>query len=105
MARSQAEAAAEWPADPRPEPPYPLTDRDRKILVFERQWWSHAGAKERAIREEFGLSTTRYYQLVNQLIDKRAALAADPMLVKRLRRLRAGRLRKRSATRLGIEKP
>jgi hypothetical protein len=105
VARSQAEATAEWPADPRPEPPGALTDRDRKILVFERQWWSYAGAKDRAIREEFGLSTTRYYQLVNQLIDKRAALEADPMLVKRLRRLRAGRLRKRSATRLGIEKP
>ena len=105
MARSQAEAAAEWPADLRSEPPRPLTERDRKILVFERQWWSHAGAKERAIREEFGLSTTRYYQLVNHLIDKRAALEADPMLVKRLRRLRAGRLRKRTARRPGIEKP
>lgn len=105
MARSQAEAAAEWPADPRPEPPRALSDRDRKILVFERQWWSHAGAKDRAIREEFGLSTTRYYQLVNQLIDKRAALEADPMLVKRLRRLRGGRLRNRSAARSGIEKP
>lgn len=108
MARSQADAA-DWPARPGAEPPHPLTDRERRILVFERQWWSHAGAKERAIREEFGLSTTRYYQLVNQLIDKRAALAADPMLVKRLRRLRAGRLRKRAnartGMRLGIEKP
>ena len=75
-----------------------LTDRDRKVLEFERQWWKYAGAKEQAI-----LSSTRYYQLLNQLIDDPAALAFDPMLVKRLRRLRASRQRARSARRLGVE--
>jgi len=65
-----------------------LTDREREILAFERQWWRFAGAKEQAIRELFGLSATRYYQVLNALIDRPAALTADPMLVKRLRRLR-----------------
>lgn len=80
-----------------------LPDRDREILTFERQWWKYAGAKEQAIRELFEMSTTRYYQLLNALIDTPAALAADPMLVKRLRRLRASRQRQRSARRLGVE--
>ncbi|MCT2582650.1 DUF3263 domain-containing protein [Actinophytocola gossypii] len=78
-----------------------LTLREREILAFERQWWKYAGAKEQAIRELFDVSPTRYYQLVNRLIDKRAALEADPMLVKRLRRLRGGRERVRSARRTG----
>jgi len=85
------------------EPADGLSRRDREILAFERQWWKYAGAKEQAIRELFDMSTTRYYQVLNALIDTPAALAADPMLVKRLRRLRASRQRQRSARRLGIE--
>lgn len=80
-----------------------LSRRDREILTFERQWWKYAGAKEQAIRELFDMSATRYYQILNALIDTPAALAADPLLVKRLRRLRASRQRQRSARRLGIE--
>lgn len=80
-----------------------LSERDQKILEFERQWWRYAGAKEQAIRELFDCSSTRYYQLLNALIDDPAALAADPMLVKRLRRMRSARQRARSARRLGIE--
>jgi len=80
-----------------------LGRRDREILAFERQWWKYAGVKEQAIRELFDMSATRYYQVLNALIDTPEALAADPMLVKRLRRLRASRQRQRSARRLGIE--
>jgi hypothetical protein len=80
-----------------------LSDRDREILEFERQWWRYAGAKEQAIRELFDMSATRYYQIVNNLIDTPEALAFDPMLVKRMRRMRATRQRARSARRLGIE--
>lgn len=80
-----------------------LTERELDILAFERQWWRHAGAKENAIRERFGLSSTRYYQLLNTLLAKPEAIAADPMLVKRLRKTRAARQRKRGARRLGIE--
>jgi hypothetical protein len=80
-----------------------LTRRDREILTFERQWWKYAGAKEQAVRELFDMSATRYYQVLNALIDTPAALATDPLLVKRLRRLRASRQRQRSARRLGID--
>ena len=80
-----------------------LSERDRDILEFERQWWKYAGAKEQAVREQFDMSSTRYYQVLNALIDKPEALAADPLLVRRLRRLRAARQRQRSARRLGFE--
>jgi hypothetical protein len=79
-----------------------LAERDLEILSFERQWWKYAGAKEQAIRELFDMSSTRYYQLLNQLIDRHEALEHDPMLVKRLRRQRAQRQRQRAARRLGI---
>ena len=80
-----------------------LSERDREILAFERQWWKYAGSKETAIKELFDMSSTRYYQVLNGLIDDPEALAHDPMLVKRLRRLRASRQRARSARRLGLE--
>ena len=80
----------------------PLNDREREILAFERQWFKYAGSKEQAIRELFDLSSTRYYQALNALIDRPAALAHDPMLVKRLRRVRQSRQRARSARRLGL---
>ncbi len=80
-----------------------LAERDREILAFERQWWKYAGAKEQAVRDLFGMSATRYYQVLNSLIDRPEALVADPMLVKRLRRLRSSRQRTRSARRLGLD--
>jgi hypothetical protein len=80
-----------------------LSDRDREILEFERHWWKYAGAKETAVREKFDMSSTRYYQVLNALIDRPEALEADPLLVRRLRRLRAARQRQRSARRLGFE--
>ena len=80
-----------------------LSERDRDILEFERQWWKYAGAKETAVRDKFDMSSTRYYQVLNALIDHPAALEHDPMLIKRLRRLRASRQRARSARRLGLE--
>jgi Protein of unknown function (DUF3263) len=85
------------------EPADGLSRRGREILAFERQWWKYAGAKEQAIRELFDMSATRYYQVLNNLIDQPEALAADPMLIKRLRRLRSSRQRARAAKRLGLE--
>jgi hypothetical protein len=98
LAGSPAEAG---PAEGE-ESPDGLTRREREILAFERQWWKYAGAKEQAIRDLFDMSATRYYQVLNHLIDRSEALAADAMLVKRLRRLRATRQRARSARRLGL---
>ena len=77
-----------------------LSQRDRDILEFERHWWKYAGAKEQAVREKFDMSSTRYYQVLNALIDRPEALESDPLLV---RRLRASRQRQRSARRLGFE--
>lgn len=79
-----------------------LSDRDQKILTFERQWWKYPGAKESAIKEIFDLTPTRYYQILNDILDRPEALVFDPMLVKRLRRLRDSRQRARSARRLGF---
>ena len=94
---------AEPPAIP-PEPVVPgvggaagpLGELARGVLAFERQWWCHAGAKEEAIRREFGVGPTAYYQLLSRLLDDPAALAYDPMLVKRLQRQRASRRRRRT---------
>lgn len=76
-----------------------LSDRDREILALERLWWQYAGAKETEIRKRFGLSATRYYTELNALLDRQDALAFDPLLVKRLRRLRAQRQLSRPTSR------
>ena len=73
-----------------------LSDRDRRIIDFERQWWRHAGAKEEAIRSEFGLSAARYYQVLNAVIDLPDAERMDPMLVRRLLRARDIRVQSRA---------
>jgi len=72
-----------------------LTERDRAILDFERSWWTEAGPKDTAIRERFELSGTRYYQLLGELLDDDDALAYDPLLIRRLRRVRDRRRRAR----------
>ncbi|MDA2963223.1 MAG: DUF3263 domain-containing protein [Actinomycetota bacterium] len=74
-----------------------LSDLESRILDFEGNWWRYAGAKESAIKELFDLSAPRYYQLLNDLIDRDDALMAAPMLVKRLRRLREARISTRIA--------
>ena len=80
-----------------PAPTSGLSDLEARILDFERSWWRYAGAKESAIKELFDISAPRYYQLLNDLIDREDALLASPMLVKRLRRLRQARMSARSS--------
>lgn len=75
----------------------PLTATDLQILQFEKQWWRYEGAKQQAIRDRFGLSPTHYYQRLNALLDDPAALAAEPVVVRRLQRQRQSR---RAATRV-----
>ncbi len=65
---------------------------DLRLLDFEREWWRHAGSKESGVKENFGISLSEYYERLNHLIDSDEALAAQPLLVKRLRRLRAQRV-------------
>ncbi|MEW2579828.1 DUF3263 domain-containing protein [Streptomyces syringium] len=68
-----------------------LSDRDRALLALERRAWPGPGAKERAVRERLGITPTRYYQLLNALLDDPRALAHDPVTVNRLRRVRDAR--------------
>ena len=75
----------------------PLSEREARVLAFERHWWRQPGAKEQAISEQLQLSATRYCQMLNDLIDRPEAMAADPVLVKRLRRQRARLERIRTA--------
>ncbi|MER7699972.1 DUF3263 domain-containing protein [Streptomyces sp. NPDC096095] len=73
---------------PPPEPDAGLSARDRALLAMERRPWAGPGAKERAVREELGISPVRYYQLLNALIEDERALREDPVTVNRLRRVR-----------------
>jgi len=73
-----------------------LSDLEVRILDFERQWWKYAGAKDAAFKELFQISAKEYYELLNNLIDRDDALAASPLLIKRLRRLREARVSSRS---------
>ena len=79
-----------------------LNELENQILEFERTWWRHAGAKESSIKELFNLTPPAYYQMLNNLIDREAALMAQPLLVKRLLRLRDQRTASRSSTKLGF---
>jgi hypothetical protein len=68
------------------------SDLDLRLLDFEREWWRHGASKESGVKENFGISLSEYYERLNHLIDSDEALAAQPLLVKRLRRLRAQRV-------------
>ena len=72
-----------------------LSDLDRAILDFERSWWTQPGSKELAIRGRFELSPARYYQVLNELLESPEAAAYDPLVVRRLRRMRTRRRRAR----------
>lgn len=72
-----------------------LSEREREILDFEGSWWCEPGTKQAGIRSRFSLSPTRYYQLLSQLISSPAAVAYDPLVVRRLRRTQTRRRRAR----------
>ena len=89
------------PDDARPSAPSTasLSQQQLDILEFERHWWRRADAKEQAIRGQFDVSAARYYQMLNAVIDSPMAMIQDPMLVKRLLRLRDARVAARLADR------
>ncbi len=90
-------------SEPTPQAAPELDERLRAVLDFEREWWKHPGPKARAVRERFGLSPARYHYLLNRAIDMPEALSYDPMLVRRLRRLREARRQKRFVRQFGFE--
>jgi hypothetical protein len=93
---SEAPTSAPVRAETKPSEGELLSERDRAVLIFEKQYWKYTGAKEQAIRDRFEMSATRYYQVLNALLDRPEAQEFEPMLVKRLRRQRAARQRARS---------
>ena len=74
-----------------------LTDDDRALLTFAGRLYRQSGAREQAIRDELGLTGTRYHQRLDQLLDRPEALVVEPMLVRRLRRIRDDAQRRRRA--------
>ena len=91
----------EQPSDQRA---HELDQRSQRVLDLEREAWQLDVPKERAIRERFGCSSTRYHQMLTRILDDPAALAYDPMTVRRLRRVRQARRRRRVADRLGVRR-
>ncbi|MEU9124336.1 DUF3263 domain-containing protein [Streptomyces sp. NPDC048506] len=88
-------SSADDPGDTGAESAPRLSARDEALLAVERRTWSAPGPKERAIREQLGISPTRYYQLLNALLDDPRALAHDPVTINRLRRIREARRARR----------
>ncbi|CAM3295587.1 DUF3263 domain-containing protein [Stackebrandtia soli] len=78
------------------EVPDGLTRAQYDLLRFEGRWWRSAGAKQQAIRDEFGCDAIEYYQRLADLLDEPAALRAEPTLINRLRRVRDARRRART---------
>jgi hypothetical protein len=72
-----------------------LTERERAMLDFEREWWRVDGRKDDQIRARFDLSPSSYYRALQALIEMDAASEYDPLSVKRLRRQRDQRRRVR----------
>jgi hypothetical protein len=77
-----------------------LTDTELAMLELERSWFTYAATKDEAINERFGMTTTAYYQALNALIDRPEAVAADPLTVRRLVRMRDRRRAERAARRV-----
>lgn len=95
---------AQGPAEATPETAS-LSERDRSLLDFEREWWKYAGAKDVAVRDRFAMTPTDYYLTLHQIVDHDAAVEHDPLLVRRLRRQRLARQHQRSARRLDRAAP
>jgi hypothetical protein len=74
------------------------------ILAFEAGWRTRGIRKERALRESFRISPARYYLLLDRLIDQPEALEYDPILVRRLRRLRERRRQARFVRRVDVRR-
>lgn len=76
-----------------------LTDRELAVLDIARLSWRYEGAREQAMKDRTGLNPAQFTQVLNNLIDRPDVLAFDPLLVKRLRRVREARQRTRAQRR------
>lgn len=80
-----------------------LTPEETAMLQFAKLRWTYQGTKEDTIRTQFGCSPSIFYARLNRLLDNPAALAAEPVLVRALTRLRDARRHQRSAHRIAQE--
>lgn len=65
-----------------------LSERHAAMLDFERSWWDEDEPRDRVIRERFQCSPDEYHAELTGVLDDPAALDHDPLVVRRLRRLR-----------------
>ena len=72
-----------------------LSKFEQDLLDFERTWWSEDQPKDAAIADQFRLTTAEYYEQLTALIDTDQALGHDPLVVRRLRRMRERRRQER----------
>jgi hypothetical protein len=79
--------------EPSTDTPAPLTERDLAIIEFEGTWFTLDEDRHDAIRARFACSVEDYNLELNRVIDHPAALFADPLVVRRLRRQRERRRR------------
>lgn len=80
-----------------------LTEREKDILDFEQSWWSLSIPREQAVRDRFQLTETEYVELLELLIATEAALEAEPLLVRRLRRMKDRRRQEHVARRTAAQ--
>jgi len=70
-----------------------LTERQRELLDFERTWWQFDEHRDDLIRARFGCEPDEYYAELNRVLELPAAMAHDPLVVRRFRRRRVRRRR------------
>lgn len=68
-----------------------LTDRQRAMLDFERTWWQFDEPREALIATRFGCTAEAYATELAIVLELPAALAHDPMVVRRHHRRRVRR--------------
>ncbi|MYM20706.1 DUF3263 domain-containing protein [Brevibacterium sp. 5221] len=95
-----AEAAPAQQPDGAPVAEGGLSELEAAVLDFERRWYTYGGPKDHAIRERFDMTAAGYFQVLNSLLDSAAAYQRDPILIKRLRRIRDSRQRGRAQSRI-----
>ncbi len=77
-----------------------LTDLERALLALERDWWRDGASRAEAARRRLGLAAADHARLIGALIDRSDAEAHDPVLVRRLRRMRDARRSERAGRRV-----
>lgn len=65
-----------------------LSERDRRVIDVEREWWLEPGTKEQVIRSRLSCSPAAYYATLKRLVSSEDAFSYDPLVVQRLRRRR-----------------